>query len=337
LNRAGEDMVRIVDVAKRAGVSPATVSHVLSGKRPIGAAARKRVLDAVAELNYIPNPNAKALREKESGIIGFYGSDISEAFVSRTIRGVEQLTRFDGKHLVFASGVDFHNDVGKAVEFLARRRLDGIILSFAFSDPEPVEISARLDCPVVVVNRAVCEPFHSIQPDNRRGGWDAARHLIEAGSRVPAFIGGPVNRPASRDRENGFRAALAEHGVPFGVDRLYAGDYSHVTGVLGLKSLLARCPEIDGIFCANDYIAAGAINTASSLGRSVPDDLKIIGFDNRDFSEFWPTPISTFDIPLEEAGQLAVRLLQSEMKKEKVPERVHLVETTLIKRRSSGG
>ncbi|HOX33184.1 MAG TPA: LacI family DNA-binding transcriptional regulator [Spirochaetales bacterium] len=328
-------MVRIVDVAAEAGVSPSTVSHVLSGKRPISEATRERVLEAVRRLNYVPNPAAQALRERSASAIGFYGSDISETFVARNIRGVERVARHAGYHLLFASGIEFDYDVGRALDFLHSRRLDGIILAFAFNETEPIPFPRGLDCPVVTINRAVPEGYHSVLPDNRRGGYEAGRHLLESGATRIGFIGGPPNRPASSERQLGLARALEEHGLALEERRVYLGDYSQGSGVIGLRRLLEADPGIDGVFCVNDFTAAGAINAATQLGRRVPEELKVLGYDDRDFAEFWPVPISTFSYPLEEMGQYSAELLLSLMRGDSLPELTHYIPSTLVRRRST--
>lgn len=334
---APSTMVRITDVAAAAGVAPSTVSHALNGKRPISPATRRRVLNAIKKLGYVPNAEAKALKGGSTGIIGFYGSDITELFVAKNIRGVESVARANGCHLMLASGPEFNHDIHEALSFLKRRRLDGLILSFAFLELTPIDVSNEVDCPVVVINRVAAEGCHCILPDNAQGGYDAACHLVEMGASRLAYIGGPRNRPASRQRQEGFARALEREGLSLDKRHVFQGSYDHEAGDRGLRSLLNADPAIDGVFCVNDFVAAGAINAAIDLGVRVPDDLKIVGYDDREFSEFWPLPITTFAQPLEEIGRLGAELLFKLLRGETVQEQAHLVRSRLIARKSSAG
>jgi LacI family transcriptional regulator len=325
-------MVRIIDVANAAGVSPSTVSHVLNGKRPISETTKRRVLDAIEELGYTPNPNAQALKSNRTGIIGFYASDITELFVTRIIRGVEMVARDKDVHIIFASGVEFDGDMESAFELLRRRRVDSVIVSFGVSREDAVLQQSRLDVPLVAINRPAADAGYSVLPDNAYGGRLAARHFAERGVQVPAFIGGPRDRLASAQRLRGFEAEL---GVTLPPERVFYGDFSYDTGEAGARKLLADLPEIDGLFCANDYIAAGAINAAPAMGREVPSDLKVLGYDDREFAAFWPVPISTITQPLEEMGIASARIVFDLLDGTEPAERHRLLRGEILPRAST--
>jgi LacI family transcriptional regulator len=303
-------MVRIVDVAKAAGVSASTVSHVLSRKRSISAETRARVLNAIAELGYEPNPNAQALRGTKLGIIGFIASNITEFFVTQIIQGAERVTRERNAYIVFASAADFDFDLKEAFRFLKRRHIDGLILSYGISQRLVEDMFDRHEIPVTTVNMRLHGDIPSVMPDNLEGGLMAVRHLVARGAGNLAMIAGPRDRIASRERVLGFLQGCrsAELAQPES-QHVYYGDFSPASGSAGLGELLRLNPGVDGIFCANDFMAAGAMNEASRLGLAVPERLKILGFDNREFTAFWPTPISTFAQPLQDMGQLSAEIL----------------------------
>lgn len=326
-------MVRIIDVARAAGVSPSTVSHVLNGKRPISEQTKQRVHDAIEMLGYSPNPNAQALKSDRSGIIGFYASDITELFMTRIIRGVEMVTRERGAHIIFASGVEFDGDIARAFELLKRRRVDGVIVSYGVSREDLGLQQTELDVPLVSVNRPAARAGFSVLPDNDYGGRLAARHLREVGVRSPGFIGASHGRPASDQRLKGFQAEL---GYALPPQRLFFGDFTYETGEAGMRALLEAEPAPDAVFCANDYIAAGAINFARARGYDVPRDLKVLGYDDREFASFWPVPISTITQPLEEMGRTSARIVFDLLDELDPGERQRVLRGELLARASTG-
>jgi DNA-binding LacI/PurR family transcriptional regulator len=329
-------MTTIHDVAKAAGVSVSTVSHALSGKRPISAATKAKIFKAIDALQYEPNPAAKALRSINSGVIGFFAYDITELFSARIIQGAEKVAREQGSYLLFTSGVEFKNNVVDALAFLRKRRVDGIIIALGIRQMLRPDLLPSLKLPVVTVNTMIHEMVPSIQPNDFLAGKDAALHLISRGCRCPAVIAGPAQRLASAERFAGFKSAMGEHGILLDESRQLAhGDFSAESGARCVDQLLTATPEIDAVFCANDYMAAGAINRSLERGRSIPGDLKVIGFDNRDFSSFWPIPITTFELPLEEMGEKSASMLFELIAGRDPDPRQILLDSHLIARKSS--
>jgi len=329
-------MITINDVAKAAGVANSTVSHVLSGKRPISRETKEKVYKAIEELGYAPNPNARALRTSSSGVIGFFAYDITEVFAARIIQGAEKILREKSAYLLFTSGAEFNHDIRGAIDFLRKRRVDGIIAAFGVRQSLKLDAFQSFGIPLVTVNTRIHDSVPSIQPDDFAGGREAALHLLSRGSHIPAVIAGPRKRLASEERVAGFVEALAEHNVDFNPSQqLVYGDFTASSGAQCLEELLQTLSTIDAVFCANDYMAAGAINQASSRGLSVPDDIKILGFDNREFGSFWPIPISTFALPLLNMGEMSAEMLFERIEG-RDPEPMHVtLPSNLIKRRSS--
>jgi len=329
-------MVTIRDVAVAAGVSVSTVSHALSGKRPISQATKDKIYDAIERLGYEPNPAARALRTTTSGVIGFFAFDITEVFAARIIHGVEKVARERNSYLLFTSGVEFDNDISSAIDFLRKRRVDGIIAAYGVRQAISPEMRAAFDLPAVTVNTFIHDSLPSVQPDDVAGGKEAALHLVSRGARRPAVIAGPERRLASIDRLAGFIMALKECGVDFDpTERVVHGDFSAESGARCLEALLERCPDIDAVFCANDYMAAGAINRALAHGLTIPDDLKVVGYDDREFASFWPIPITTFALPLERMGEVSATMLFECIEGQKPDPMRVLLPSGLIVRQSS--
>ena len=327
---------RIIDVAKAAGVSPATVSYVLTGNRPISAATTRRVLKVIKELNYRPDPDARALKSRRSRAIGVLASDFSEVSISQIIVSVEQVACESDYHCFFASGACFGYDVRKAVGFLTRRHLDGLIVLFGVTSDVPVGEIGEPGIPLVSINRPVSDGHPCILPDNYDGGRRAALHLLEAGCSRLALISGPGSRFSSRERVRGFRDALCERGMPLSERRLYHGDFEYASGARGLAVLLKRDHRIDGVFCANDLMAAAAINAAVERGVAIPDRLKVIGYDDGALASIWPVPISSLTAPFQEMGQASAALLLAMIEGRQHETGTIYVKSKLVARRSTG-
>lgn len=329
-------MITIIDVAQRAKVSPSTVSHVLNGKRPISEQTKERVRAAIKELGYEPNPNAQALRGSAAGIIGFLASDITEFFSTLIIQGVEKSTIEKNMYLLFTSGVEFNNDMQDALTFLKKRRIDGLIISYGVRKRISIKHLDKLKIPIITINTRISDEIPSVEPDDYVGGSMAAEHLLEQGSHRPAIITGPRSRLASQERVRGFIDALKKKGVSFDLEtQLTTGDFTSESGNRELPLLLKKDPGIDAVFCANDYMAAGAINAALRMGIAIPEELRIIGFDNREFGNFWSIPISTFKLPLFDMGKRSADTL-IDMMAGGTPSSMHqLLPCTLVHRASS--
>jgi LacI family transcriptional regulator len=329
-------MVTIRDVATAAGVSVSTVSHALSGKRPISQATKDKIHDAIERLGYEPNPAARALRTTTSGVIGFFAFDITEVFAARIIHGAEKVARERNSYLLFTSGVEFNNDISSAIDFLRRRRVDGIIAAYGVRQAIRPEMRAIFDLPAVTVNTFIHDSLPSVQPDDFAGGKAAARHLVSRGVRRPAVIAGPEMRLASMERLAGFTKALEECGIGFNqAKRVVHGDFSAESGARCMELLLETCPDMDAVFCANDYMAAGAINSALAHGLAIPRDLKVVGYDDREFASFWPIPITTFTLPLERMGEVSASMLFERIEGRKPDPMRVLLPSSLIVRQSS--
>lgn len=328
-------MVKITDVAKEAGVSPSTVSHVLNGNRPISQKTKDHVMAVIDRLGYQKNANASALKSKYSGIIGFFASDITELFVTRIIKGVENITRERGIHLVFASSAEFGYDLDKTLTFLKKRNIDGIIISYGITqNTEETELNS-LHLPMVTINRNISKSITSVLPDNFDGGYSAARHLIERGAVHLAMIAGPKNRMASQRRRDGFLEGIKDSELLSYQPLVVYGEFDFKSGYRLAGEILENDPSVDGIFCANDYMAAGAIDYARRHGIEIPEQLKVIGFDNREFSEFWPTPITTFSQPLESMGEKSAELLMDLIHRKGIAREKIYMKSTLIERKST--
>lgn len=293
----------IVDVAAAANVSVATVSYVLSGKRSIGKETQARVRAAISDLDYRPNPNAQGLKATRNNLLSVLVTDWKETFVLPILRGVESIARDSGYHLMVNSIAEFDNDTSAAIDHLQRRAVDGVLFVSGIGSDDPLYVSYGGDLPVVGVNRPFTEDGPAILCDNVDGGYRAARHLLEAGCVRPAAIMGPLERSASRNRLEGFRRALNDEGIDLPDALVYRGDFEAPSGAEGLIALRAAAANVDGIFCANDHMAAGVVAKAIRTGLAIPDEIRLIGFDDQKVASLLPVSLTTFGLP---AAEMAV-------------------------------
>ena len=287
----------IMDVARMANVSPSTVTHALNGKRPVKAETRARVMNAISALGYVPSWNASRLKGRFSGVIGCLATDISETFVNRIVRGIEQGLAGGTETLLFVSLVEFGGDYEAAFRFLRSHDIDGLL---------------------------ICH----------HGGAMAAEHLYSAGMRKPAVISGPEDRVSTQLRYKGFCSRLKALSLPLPQSPCY-GAYDAEHGYDACRELLRKGIRFDGLFAGNDYIAAGAINALHEHGIGVPEDVKVVGFDNRDFSSFWKPSITTFQQPLGEMGLVGIGVLRNLIANRSDVEMRYVLESRLIIRESS--
>jgi LacI family transcriptional regulator len=330
------DPVTIMDVAKAAGVSPATVTHALNGKRPVSEITRKRVLAAVETLGYVPSWNASRMKSRSSGIIGCLAADITETFVNQIVRGIEQGLSGGQHSLFFVSGIEFGNDLKKAYHFLKSHKVEGILFCHHLPIWKEFNLDTQnSDIPIVSVNMDT-PGMISVIPDNTTGGYQAAEHLYGCGMRHPAMICGPEDRLSVQDRLQGFSSRVTELQMQMPTLQYY-GNYDYDHGFQATTELMKEYPETDGIFCANDYIAAGCIAGLQKMGYEVPSQVRVVGFDNRDFSSFWNVPITTFELPLQEMGILGVSILNQVISTGSYEKTKHVLQSKLIPRQSSRG
>lgn len=303
------------DVAARAGVSRATASRVLAGSSKVSERAQQAVRDAAAELSYVARQAARELAGGRSDAIAFVVSETRERFFADpffagVLRGAQAAASDHRRQLMFAI-VSTDDDRARFEEYAAGGHLGGaMFLSVHANEHLPGRLE-RLGIPVVLAGRPPGRrpalPF--VSPDNVAGGRSAAHVLIERGCRHVATIAGPPDMTASGDRLLGFRAELTEHGVTLSDELVVAGDFSPDSGYEVARGLLARDPEIDGIFAANDLMALGALRALREAGRSVPDDVAVVGFDDVPLAAQAHPPLTTVRQPLEAMGRQMTRML----------------------------
>lgn len=299
--------VTIYDISERLGISAATVSRALNGNRRVSAKTRERVLAAAREMGYRRNSAARSLRTGRSNIVAFITDNLSSPLVSAMAAGAEGWLREREWALFVVDGGEDFKDAASFLSFFARSQIAGVLV--AGSRIHTVDDSWLEGHPAVC---AFCFPasgrFPSILTDDLSGAYIATKHLIEQGYRRIGLINGPADWWAAQQRLEGYKRALEEHGIPFEPGWVENGDWKPEGGYRKALELLQRA-DLDGIFVANDYMAVGALWAASELGLRVPEQLGIIGFDNREVTQIARPKLSTVVLPMHEVGRLAAEAL----------------------------
>jgi len=297
--------VTLADVAKAAGVSLSTASKALNGRDEVSAITRQRVVDAAKKMSFTPSQVARSLLAGRTGTVGLLTSDLEGRFVIPILMGAEDAFGA-GEVNVFLC--DARGDAIREqyhLRALLNRRVDGIIVVGSQTDPRP-SLGHDLPVPVVYAYAPSEDPTDlSITPDNEAGGREAIEHLVSVGRSRIAHITGDPSYAAARDRVTGSLAALRAAGLEPVGDVMFS-NWSERWGRDATAALLARHPDVDGIVCGSDQIARGALDTLRDLGRSVPEDVAIVGFDNWEILATNARPeLTSIDANLQELGRTA--------------------------------
>jgi DNA-binding LacI/PurR family transcriptional regulator len=316
--------VTIRDVAREANVSISTVSHVLSGKRPTSGETRQRVEEVIERLGYRPNRVAQSLVWRRPFALGLIIPDITNPYFPTFARGAEHRVRERGYTLVLGNSDYDPAREASYLELVRSQQLAGAI--YCLGD----EMSPILGD----LHRAVEEGLavvlvHSPMPrvptvcaDNRQGGRVAAEHLLSLGHQAMGMISALPLDEGMADREAGFLDALRDAGLAddrAAVPVMY-GDHQIEGGRQACLELLGHAPALTAIFVLNDLMALGALEATRSLGRRVPDDLSVVGFDDIPFAALANPPLTTVGQPIRELGEQAANLLLAAVERDAPPE-----------------
>lgn len=300
----------IKDVARAAGVSSATVSHVLNGTRTVSDELRERVLKVVAELNYRPSRIAASLRTKRSQSILLVIPDITNPFFPQLARGVQDTFEHHG-FAVIVGNTDRRRDRELAFLNLAlRTHADGIIINpsqLKYDDLLPL---IERDIHIVLIGTHIEHPdLEVVCVDNRAGAYDAVRHLIDLGHRRIAIVCGPLDASSARQRYEGYRQAIEDAALPAEAAWVVEETFDQDGGYRGAQRLLALAERPTAIFVAADLMALGVLRALREANFAVPDDISVVGFDDIPAAMITTPPLTTINQPKYHMGQCAAELL----------------------------
>ncbi len=330
------------DVARRAGVSRATVSYVLNARPqsriPITAETRQRVLAAAEELGYHPDARARSLRSGQTHVIGLVISEAYNPHFWAFVQGIDAVARERGYSLVLSVCGQERERVRDCLSILPERRVDGLILQLGV---DPTVVSAELDAlrlqraPVVGLGTHIPGADH-VGQDYYLGAGRLMEHLIGLGHRRIAFIHGATHPQAGAERLRAYREALAAAGLSHDEELVtYCGPRLG-DGLAAAEQLLAIVPRPTAIIGLNDLMAIGALQAAGRAGLCVPGDLSVAGFDDIEVAAYLVPPLTTVRVHTEEAGQRAAELLLRRIENPGAPPQRLMLPGELVVRGSTG-
>lgn len=333
----GVQRLTIKDVARAAGVHPATASRALNPRLPgrISAETTARVARAAAELGYVVDPVGRSLRTRRSSTVGVLVPDLLNPFYPPVLRGIERGLRSGGYEALIAST---DNDGAREPELLdvfASRRCDGYILATATLDDEVVAGLLRDLVPVVLVNRLAGVSVPAVVSDDATGIRQAVTHLRELGHVRIGHIAGPAGISITGTREEAYRAAMRATGEAAHADWLVRADrLTADDGRLACRELLAR-GEVTAVLAGNDMVAVGCLAAFDDAGLRCPDDVSLVGINDMPLAGWMQPALTTVAIPQEEMGRRAAALVLARIEDPAGPVEVVSLPTSLTVRLST--
>jgi LacI family transcriptional regulator len=325
--------MRLKDVAREAGVSTATVSHVINNTKYVTDVTRDKVMRAIKHCNYYPNAHARSLASGRSNIIGLLVSDISNPFFPELVKSIEDAAFERGYNVIL---VNTNYDADRAADYVRRLlelKVAGVALMTTELDAKLIDELAQRKVPVVLHNVGTTGERMSDVLVNYAGGIEEAiKHLVALGHRNIAHIAGPARFRSATIRREAFLDSFARHlpGAP--TPPIYEGDFKFEGGRLAASIILAAEPRCTAVVVANDMMALGAMQEFRVAGLTIPRDISIVGFDDISFAALSEPPLTTICSPRAEIGRKAIEALMATIKQSGIQGEVVSVRTFLVVR-----
>ncbi|EGQ7841156.1 substrate-binding domain-containing protein [Vibrio alginolyticus] len=330
-------MATMKDIAKLAGVSTSTVSHVINKTRFVSEEISERVNNAAKELNYYaPSALARSLKVNRTKTIGMLVTTSTNPFFGEVVKGVERSCYQKGYSLILCNTEGDNERMRQSINTLLQKRVDGLILMCSSLEGERIDVFERYpDIPVVVMDWGpMLFTSDKIQDNSLRGGYLAAKYLIDCGHTEIGCITGPLIKHQAQMRYEGYKRAMNEAGLEFNANWIIESDFECEGGYQAFKKMAQRGALPSSIFVCNDMMAMGVINAANELDIKVPDDLSIIGYDDIHIAKFMSPSLTTIHQPKYRLGQAAVETLVRGLDDKSNDAQVVQLEPTLVVRNS---
>ena len=330
--------VTIRDVAKKAGVSVATVSRYINRNTPVSPKVAKRLEKVMSELKYFPRAAARNLASRKTRVIGLLLTNMDNDFFAPLLSGAEQVVRKAGYNLLVAT---YHTDNRNSVPPpIGPYNTDGLLV---FADSLPDEDLAKFHetgFPMVLIHRTppASLPLPSVTVENKSAAYGLVEHLIVRHNKQKIlFLRGPLHQEDSYWRETGYRSALEAHGIAFDENLILIGEFEREVAYRAVHQFLnaRKQPAFDAVFAGDDNAAIGVISALTEHGYRVPDDTAVVGFDDLHLSAFLTPSLTTVRAPTETVGRIAAEQLFGILENQSSDGAV-ILPTEIIFRRSCG-
>jgi DNA-binding LacI/PurR family transcriptional regulator len=329
-------MSTILDVAKLAEVSTATVSRVINSPEAVRDQTRKKVIRAMKICNYKYNALARGFATKQSNTIGLIIPNINNPVFADSTQGVQDCADKRKVQVILGNSYYQYDQEEKLVNTLREKQVDGLIITTTKLKGAVLKTLLDEDFPFVLLFSTIKGgPMSAVGVDNYRGGYRATEHLVTLGHRRIGMVAGSFSiTDRSYHRWHGYRMCLRDHGISYDKELLVQTDSSLESGRDAVKKLLALKDQPSAVFCSNDYIALGAMKGARELGLNLPSDLSIVGFDDMQTASYLVPALTTIRQPAYEIGEIATELLFQRMETPTKPVQ-RMLESSLIIREST--
>ncbi|MDP2570673.1 HTH-type transcriptional repressor PurR [Vibrio penaeicida] len=329
-------MATIKDVARLAGVSTTTVSHVINKTRFVAETTQEKVKKAVEELNYAPSAVARSLKCNTTRTIGMLVTQSSNPFFAEVVDGVESYCYRQGYTLILCNTGGIYEKQRDYIRMLAEKRVDGILVMCSDLTEDLREmLDAHSSIPKVIMDWGPeSSQADKIIDNSEEGGYLATKYLLDNGHTDIACLTGHEEKVACIERVIGYKRALREYDIEFKQERILVGNFECDTAVLAADKILAMENRPTAVFCFNDLMALGVISRLQENGVRVPDDISIIGYDNIELSGYFSPPLTTVHQPKRRVGKTAFEILLQRIKDKEHDKRIFEMHPEVVERSS---
>jgi LacI family transcriptional regulator len=332
-NNDSAKKVTIIEVAAKAGVSFGTVSRVINNDIHTKPETRQKVLDAMSELGYVANRQARSLAGGRTNAIGVLVPDLGTGYIGEIIRGIDaELSLTDLDLILYTT----HRTASKEANYvanLARGMVDGLLLVLPRNPADYMEILSRRNFPFILIDhQGTGADCPAVGASNWQGAFHATEYLIQLGHSRIGFISGSMDLGCAKDRLEGYRSALRTHHISDRPEYFFEGNFFQTDGIAGASAFLDLPEPPTAIFASNDVMAMGALDAVRHRGLRVPDDVSIIGFDDIPQAAVVRPALTTINQPLEKMGRVAAQMLLDMLQKpEKEVGRIELPTELVVR------
>lgn len=338
-----KEKATIYDIAKKLNISAATVSRALNNNPKISEKTRKLVMETAKELDYEQNKLAQALKSGKTKTVGVIVTHIDRSFFATVIRGIDEELSPHGYRIIICQSFDTEEKEIENINTLLNAQVDGILMSISNVSDDFTKVVNKIKekgVPLIFFDRKKdISGVSTVTINDYEGGYQATKHLIKQGCKHIAHLTGERTLEIYNERHRGYKQALLDYGFKYDTDYVVRARSKIEEGKNAIKKLLKLKTPPDGIFSSSDYVALGALNELKKMGYKIPEDIKIVGFSNAQFTSLMELTMSTVDQSPLEMGKIAARVFLEQEENEggiQIEKKVVLPPKLLIRKSSKG-